>query len=110
MNGSDGGAAVAGGQRAASTHPNPLIHIPAGKKCKKCTARKIIKKSNKSNWLGSLEGRQWLLVAARKAQHEKSQKQEMQEMLCKIQKILEITKLTKSNSLVVLMSEKKVRT
>ena len=31
----------------------------------------------------------------------------MQEMLCKIQKILEITKLTKSNSLVVLMSEKK---
>ena len=89
---------------------HPLIHIPAGKKCKKCTARKIIKKSNKSNWLGSLEGRQWLLVAARKAQHEKSQKQEMQEMLCKIQKILEITKLTKSNSLVVLMSEKKVRT
>ena len=50
------------------------------------------------------------MVAARKAQHEKSQKQEMQEMLCKLQKILEITKLTKSNSLVVLMSEKKVRT
>ena len=47
------------------------------------------------------------MVAARKPQHEKSQKQEMQEMLCKIQKILEITKLTKSNSLVVLMSEKK---
>ena len=47
------------------------------------------------------------MVAARKAQHEKSPKQEMQEMLCKIQKILEITKLTKSNSLVVLMSEKK---
>jgi len=68
------------------------------------------KRSDKSNWLGSLEGRQWLLVAARKAQHEKSQKQEIQEIFCKIQKILETTKLTKSNGLVVLMSEKKVRT
>ena len=45
------------------------------------------------------------MVAARKAQHEKSQKQEKQ--VCKLQKILEITKLTKTNRLVVLMSEKK---
>ena len=48
MNGSDGGAAVAGGQRAASTHPHPRWQ-----KCKKCTARKIIKKdlTNLIGWV-----------------------------------------------------------